>query len=97
MFVQSLYRTCEKRVRKYPPSFKEIAFVSKRQPIDARVHLPDGHQMLIEFDSAATADEVITLHCLAYVKHCAKKNTIHQVTTMVATSKKSYFQVITTC
>ena len=30
--------------------------------------------------------------------HCAKKiNTIHQVTTMLATSKMSYFQVITTC
>ena len=25
------------------------------------------------------------------------KDTIHQVTTMLATSKKSYFQVITTC
>ena len=29
--------------------------------------------------------------------HCAKTNTIHQVTTMLATSKMSYFQVITTC
>ena len=28
--------------------------------------------------------------------HCAKKDTIHQVTTMLATSKKSYFQVIAT-
>ena len=30
------------------------------------------------------------------IPHCAK-STIHQVTTMLATSKMSYFQVITTC
>ena len=29
--------------------------------------------------------------------HCAKKNIIHQVTTMLLTSKISYFQVITIC
>ena len=31
------------------------------------------------------------------MQHRAKKNTIHQVTTMLATFKKSCFQVLTTC
>lgn len=56
---KSLYRTFEKqKVRKYPPSYKEIGFVIERQPIEARVFLPDGHNMLIEFDSAASTEEV---------------------------------------
>ena len=29
-----------------------------RQAIEARVSLPDGHQMLVEFDSASTCSEV---------------------------------------
>ena len=29
-----------------------------RQPIECRVYLADGHPMLVEFDSASTADEV---------------------------------------
>ena len=32
-----------------------------------------------------------------YDELLCKKTTIHQVTTMLATSKMSYFQVITTC
>ena len=40
-------------------------------------------------------DDIEVLYCSDV--HCAKKNNIYQVTTMLATSKKSYFQVITTC
>ena len=32
--------------------------MSDRQPIEARVNLSDGHAMLVEFDSATTAEEV---------------------------------------
>ena len=37
------------------------------------------------------------LHTTATIYTLHKKATIHQVTTMLATSKKSYYQVITTC
>ena len=33
-------------------------FTCCRHAIEARVHLANGHQMLVEFDSASTADEV---------------------------------------
>ncbi|ELU17223.1 hypothetical protein CAPTEDRAFT_210514 [Capitella teleta] len=58
--IKSLYRTFEKKKsRRFPPSYKEIGFVTQHQPIEARVFLPDGHNMLIEFDSAATTEELL--------------------------------------
>ena len=42
-------------------------------------------------------DHEFLLKSIVTTTHCAKKDTIHQVTTMLATCKKSYFQVITTC
>ena len=43
-----------------------------RHAIEARVHLANGHQMLVEFDSASTADEVgflTTFLCLPSYPH----------------------------
>ncbi|XP_076097464.1 myosin-VIIa-like isoform X5 [Mytilus galloprovincialis] len=52
-------RTLEHRKRKFPPSRKEIKCLIDRRQIYDRVYFMNGENRSIEFDSAATCEEVI--------------------------------------
>ncbi|XP_036363572.1 unconventional myosin-X isoform X4 [Octopus sinensis] len=56
---KSLTRTLEKKVRKLPPSCKEIYCIAQRKPITERIYFLNGEQRMVEFDSAATCGEII--------------------------------------
>ncbi|GAB1607514.1 unconventional myosin-X isoform X1 [Argonauta hians] len=56
---KSLTRTLEKKVRKLPPSCKEVYCIAQRKPIAERIYFLNGEQRMVEFDSAATCGEII--------------------------------------
>jgi myosin-7 len=59
--LQAVQRTQANRNRKYPPSRQEVMCVMNRRLIHARFHFMDGQFRALEFDSAATTEEVVEM------------------------------------